>query len=140
MRFYVISPEVAGGLGPNTILATQGHPPVITRLHYLFDGWLGDELLGSFPCFVVTDRLGKELRRLPLTGFELKPVEISASELFRELYPDRTLPEFSWLDVNGAAGVDYFGIDRQCRLVVSQDALSVLMQIPLGQCDISTYQ
>jgi hypothetical protein len=34
--FVYIEPEVAGGLGENTLLDVRTHPPVVTRLHYEF--------------------------------------------------------------------------------------------------------
>src|SRR3954454_10828086 len=60
--YFALEPEVAGQLGDTTMLDTSVHPPVIQRLEYRFDGWLGDDLLESFPCFVVTERLANELK------------------------------------------------------------------------------
>ena len=43
--FYVLEPEVAGGFGENTILTrTPGKSMLVHKLHYQFDGWLGDPL------------------------------------------------------------------------------------------------
>ena len=58
--YYFIEPEVAGGWGGNTIADTSVHPPKISKLHYQFDGWLGDDLLESFPCFIVSESLKHE--------------------------------------------------------------------------------
>lgn len=40
MKHHIIEPEVAGGLGEGTIMSRNTHPPIVTRLHYKFDGGL----------------------------------------------------------------------------------------------------
>src|SRR6476660_8794270 len=65
----VLAPEVAGGWGERTVADTSTHPPRVTALHYQFDGWLGDELLESFPCYIVTRRLAHALTAAGLSGF-----------------------------------------------------------------------
>jgi hypothetical protein len=139
MRYFLLSPEVAGGLGPNTVMNRVVHPPEVSRLHYEMDGWLGDELLESFPCFVVTQRLGDAIQNAHLTGVGFGDVEVTTSEQFRELYPERELPQFVWLKVVGKAAKDDFGLDDQSRLVVSEKALQVLRAMTLENCEVSEY-
>ena len=140
MHYFVLSPEVAGGLGKNTVMSRTEHPPSVSRLHYELDGWLGDDLLESFPCFVVTSRLADGLGHSSLLGVELREVEITTSEQFRELYPDRHVPTFAWLHVVGKPGGDDFGADAQGRLVVSEKALHLLKTFALDNCDVSEYR
>jgi len=135
MRFYRLSPEVAGGWGRNTVADTAKHPPVVHHLHYQFDGWQGDDLLESFPCFIVTQRLAECLRGTSLNGFELRPVETTKSDLFCDLYGDRELPSFKWLHVTGSAGIDDLGLEEG-TLVVSQQALDFLAKFSLVKCDV----
>lgn len=53
-KYYVVEPEVAGGFGINTVFTrTEGKPMVVHKLHYEFDGWLGDSLLETTPCYIV---------------------------------------------------------------------------------------
>lgn len=139
MHYFVLSPEVAGGLGKNTLMSTVEHPPSVSRLHYELDGWLGDDLLESFPCFVVTSRLAHSLRHAGLSGVDLREVEITTSEQFRELYPDRRIPVFAWLHIVGKSGRDDFGADAEGRLVVSERALRLLENFTLDNCDVSEY-
>ena len=139
MHYFVLSPEVAGGLGKNTVMSRTEHPPSVSRLHYELDGWLGDDLVESFPCFVVTSRLADGLGRSSLSGVELREVEITTSEQFRELYPDRLIPTFAWLHVVGKPGSDDFGADAQGRLVVSEKAFHLLKTFALDNCDIFEY-
>lgn len=126
MRYYVIEPEVAGGLGENTIMDQSVHPPKITSLHYNFEGWLGDVLLESFPCFIATEDVVRELKSMGSTGVSFDRVEITKAKQFDDLYPDRQSPEFKWLKVSGKPGVDDFGLADDFRLVISQPVLNLL--------------
>jgi hypothetical protein len=69
MTYFILEPEVAGGWGPNTkFTRTPGKRVVIHHLNYEFDGRLGDELLESWPCFIVTQSLADRLKSSGLTG------------------------------------------------------------------------
>jgi hypothetical protein len=136
VSFSRVEPEVAGGLGPNTEMDRDQHPPRIHKLQYVFDGWLGDDLVESFPAFVITADAGRRLEDAGLTGFELADVEVDRSEQFEELYPDRELPEFRWLRLTGTARENDFGPDDDGVLVVSDRALDVLRQGSLDNADI----
>ncbi|MBA4017919.1 MAG: hypothetical protein C0483_12145 [Pirellula sp.] len=137
MVWSVLEPEVAGGWGERTVADTSIHPPRVTVLHYKFDGWLGDELLESFPCYIVTSQLGRALTAAGLNGFRLAVVEVTASEQFAEMYPDVHLPAFEWLQVVGVAGVDDFGVSADHQLVVSERARDVLQAGQLRHCEVS---
>jgi hypothetical protein len=126
MRYHSVEPEVAGGLGPRTVMDRRSHPPIVKRLHYVMDGWLGDELLESFPVFVVTESLRDNLNRSGLTGVLTEDVEVTLSDEFQELYPNRTVPSFVWLKITGCPGVHDFGIAEDHRLVVSHRALELM--------------
>lgn len=134
--FHILEPEVAGGWGSGTDADMTVHPPVVRRLVYEFEGWLGDDLLETFPCFVVTDRLAQAIRTSGLTGYELSPVEVVKSEFFEELQLGCKLPGFHRLFVLGVVGKDDFSIDNQ-RLRVSDAALAVLGRFDMEHCDIS---
>jgi uncharacterized repeat protein (TIGR02543 family) len=133
MKYYRIEPEVAGGWGKNTVFTrTPGRPTVVHKLHYQFDGWLGDELLTSTPCFIVTERLAREIERAQLTGVRFDDVEVTTSDEFRELYPNRQLPKFVWLKIEGKPGQDDFGITPGLRLVVSERVLELLKPVGIS--------
>lgn len=137
--YYMLSPEVAGGLGERTIMDSSAHPPRVQRLHYEMEGWLGDALLESFPCFIVTSRAKDALIGLSASGCVFDSVEVSKSPTFEELYPDRQLPPFSWLKIHGRPGADDLGLSEDHRLVVSSRVLDVLKSLDLANCDISEY-
>lgn len=129
MKYYRVEPEVAGGWGKNTVFTgTLGKPTKVHKLHYQFDGWPRDEIVASSPCFIVTEGLAHEIERARLTGVSFDQVEVTTSEQFNEQYPDRQLPKFVWLKVEGGAGSDDFGIASDLRLVVSERAFDLLRE------------
>ena len=138
--FFELRPEVAGQLGEDTTLDTTVHPPHVTFLHYEFDGWLGDDLLESFPCYVVTKRLEKALKSAGVGGCSFDLVEVTKSDLFEDLHPNFTLPDFSWLQVQGAAGVDDFGLSNDHILVVSESVLTILRSFVFNHCSVEPYR
>lgn len=140
-RYHIVEPEVAGGWGNNTeFTRTPGHPVIIHKLHYQFDGWLGDELIESTPCYIVTERLAAEIERAELTGVVLDEVETSKSEQFDELYPGRELPRFMWLKVDGAVGRDDFGVTADLRLIVSERALALLQNVGIPHALVEPFE
>ncbi|CDX39985.1 hypothetical protein MPLSOD_40275 [Mesorhizobium sp. SOD10] len=74
MDHFYLEPEVSGGLGDDTVMDTGVHPPpVVARLHYEFDGWLGDVIVTSFPAISSSRTLRQKFSRLafleqPSTG------------------------------------------------------------------------
>lgn len=126
MEYYFVEPEVAGGIGSHTVMDRGSHPSIVKRLHYVMDGWFGDELLEGFPVFVMTKRLYTVLSRAELTGAHADFAEVTLSEEFHDLFPNRTVPPFAWLKITGRPGVDDFGIAADHRLVVSSRALDLL--------------
>jgi hypothetical protein len=123
---YLVEPDVAGELGPGTEMDTSVHPPIVSRLEYLFQGWYGDELIESFPCYLATAALVGRLQAHGLTGYRAAEVLITVSPEMRELQPDAALPSFVWLQIVGTRGVDDFALAEDYRLVVSPAAMSVL--------------
>ena len=134
--FYYVEPEVSGGFGDNAIIDSSVHPPKVTKLHVEFDGWLGDDLLETFPCYIISEGLTKEIEAENLTGFILDEVEVSKSNQFEEMYPKRELPKFFWLNLQGVCEKDDFGFSYDYRLVVSERALKVLKNWKVEEADI----
>ena len=139
MKYYELEPEVAGGFGEGSIVDSSVHPPIVKRLHILFDGWLGDQLLETFPCFVVTRELASEIRKKTLSGYDLDDVEVEKSDQFKDLYGERSLPDFCWLKVCGEPGNSDFGINDKFTLIVSERALD-LIRTGLKNCDIKNWK
>jgi hypothetical protein len=138
-RFFSLEPEVAGGWGDRTVADTSVHPPVVSQLHYEFQGWLGDELVESFPCYLVTEALGVAISQAGLSGFSLASVETTCSSEFAELQPSTKLPPFQWLKIMGAAGQSDFGLSSDHMLVVSERTLRVITH-GISNCAISEWR
>ena len=138
-RSFVLHPEVAGGMGHLTVLDRASHPPLVTTLHYEFDDWLGDDLLETFPCFIVTRLLADALGVCGLTGFALDDVIVTTSDHFREIKPAFRLPEFRWLKPLGRPGVDDLGSATDASLVVSESALNVFRNFSIANCDVAAW-
>jgi hypothetical protein len=134
-QFYALEPEVAGRHGQRTVADRTVHPPIISRLHHIFDGCLGDEILERFPCFLVTERLRALLEESGLSGATFSDVDVEKSEQFEELYPGRALPRFFRLEPTGRALHDDFGLNADHRIVVSERALRVLDSTKPRQLD-----
>ncbi len=64
MRYFYIEPEVSGELGEGTLMDTTVHPPKVEKLNYEFSSWLGDDLIESFPCYIVSERLAERLKKV----------------------------------------------------------------------------
>jgi len=126
-KTYILEPEVPGGLGPRTQMDRSSHPPRVSVLHFIFDGWLGDQLVESFPCYLVTSSLAQALADAGVSGIELADAEIETSDQFRDIYPNRLLPHFRWLRVIGSATESDIFITPDNRLGASQKALDVLL-------------
>lgn len=142
MTHYLLKPEVAGGEGENTVMDVSVHPPRVERLEYEIEGWLGDELLESFPCFVISTNLADKIVASGHGSFELRDVEMSLSPEGEEalsIMGFTTLPEFKWFYVTGTAGRDDIGLTQKADLVVSDRSLEVLRHGRLEHCDIEEY-
>jgi hypothetical protein len=138
MDYFYVEPEVAGGLGPLTVMDTTTHPPIVSKLHYHFDGWLGNVLLETFPCFIVTDGACQALQAIDATGAKFDDVEVTVSEQFEELYPNKQLPKFVWLKADGKPKLDDFATTPDGRLIVSARALEVLQGLGISNALITS--
>ena len=136
--YYRLDPEVAGHFGPETIVDSSTHPPIVHSLHYVFDGWLGDELLTAFPCFIVTKHMQQLIESTNPSGCSFDAVTVSRSEQFEELHSERQLPQFSRLMIDGVAQRDDFGTSATGgSIVVSERVLRVMKRGRLDHCEIS---
>lgn len=152
MEMYLLAPEVAGEIGENTIIDNfklvreKSERPKVTYLHYVFTGWLGDELLECTPCFIVTEKLAKEIEKSSLTGWSFEEIEISLSDEFLDMSYGKEMTKFRRLVPNGSVKVvddtytqwseDDFCMTSRADLVVSKNALELLRQHNIEHCDI----
>jgi hypothetical protein len=140
MNYFYVEPEVAGGLGERTVLDRSVHPPIVNRLHYELEGWLGDAILESFPAFVVTEEAKASLLRIGATGGFFDNAEVTVTHQFEELYPGLKLPSFVWLKPEGKAGQDDIGAAADGRLVLSQRALDTLSSLGISNALVEPFE
>ena len=126
MPGYVhLKPEVAGGLGSETVMDTTVHPPRVSRLHYEVVDWLGDCIVQTFPCYLVLRSVGDKLAAAGFSGFHLTGARVTESDEFRDINPDGELPDLVWLVVDGVAGQDDIGLASNARLVVANSVFEL---------------
>lgn len=139
MKYFYIEPEVAGGIGEHSLLDHTPSGPRVTKLHYVFDGWLGDALVEGFPCFIVTLGGKEAIEAADLTGVEFDMVEVGKSQQFDDLHPGRELPQFAWMKIAGQIGLDDFVMASDRRLLVSDRALDVLNALGVRHAEIEAF-
>ena len=120
---YYIEPEVAGELGDGTVMNSSVHPPVVKKLELCLSGWLGDDLLECYPCFIVTERVANELKNTVQDNIFFEKIIVTQSDEFNEIYPGKPLPNFYWMKfINGK---EIFLSEDQ-RLAVSEHIMNTL--------------
>jgi hypothetical protein len=139
MKYFILDPEVAGSLGFKTAMDTTVHPPTVASLHFVVDAWLGDDIVQSFPCYLVTEELKTRLKSIKPSGLTFAFAEITASDNFEELNHGRKLPELSWMKVTGAPGSDDVGLTADARLVVSERVLAEMKRLKFDHCDVKQF-
>ena len=144
MDFYSLKPEVPGHFGKQAIFDDRfARPPQVIKLHYEFDGWLGDDLVTVILTYAGTARLAGKLQNLvpAVTGLSFDMMTVTKSDEYREwgdLQP-QLLPDFVWFKIDGQPGVDDFGL-ADSRLIVSERILRVLQSLNLNHCEIGEYK
>lgn len=139
MTYFVLDPDAAGGFGPATKGDLTARPPRIEKFNFEFDLWPCDPLLEAISTFIVTDRLKEALIEAHASGIAFGDVAVTKAGIFLDLYGDRPLPAFSWLQITGRAGLDDFGLSSSHYLVVSERIMNLLKAFGLNHCDISEY-
>lgn len=131
---YILHPETPGETGDKTIMDTTTHPSVVTSLHIVFQGWMGDDLMECFPCFMVTEKLKQRLQQLKATGFIIQPCQVEVSPEFLLMQPGVILPPIYWLQVGHHPDCDMF-INHRHNLVITQKLYQQLADVNLHYCD-----
>lgn len=140
MKYFIIEPEVPGNIGPRTIMERSSQPPSVESLHFVFEGWLGDQLVESFPCWLISKPLVQLFKDSQITGWTIEDADIEFSRQFYEVGNREALPEFKWLLVNGRPNIDDLCISTDYRLQVSEKALSVILTTNPQMMDVFPLQ
>jgi len=74
-RKEVLEPLVAGELGDRTQLDTTTYPPLVRHVDFVRDLPTEEDLIESFPVFLVSEELASVLTAANLSGFQLDDAE-----------------------------------------------------------------
>jgi hypothetical protein len=143
MPFLLVKPEPSSQIAerPKGRGAGFVEAPGEGPLAYRFDYWLGDDLVGSPPVFLVTARLKQALSALdPAPAFRFDAVRVEASPFYRESNPERALPDFWRWRFEGRAGKDDAGLWGGHDLVVSGRVFAALLSGRLEQAEILQFR
>jgi hypothetical protein len=138
MKKYSLNFDVPGEIGEKTVLDYSFAPPKVISLHFVIKGWLGDDLVESFPnVFLVSEKLKNNLLESNLSGFEINFCEIEIDEQTYIFQPNLILPNLFWLKINGSSENDDFLISSDFCLTVSENALNLLKKFNLSHAEIT---
>ncbi|WP_245435162.1 hypothetical protein [Mesorhizobium sp. WSM3879] len=79
----------------------------------------------------MTEEAKRALLKAGFSGARFADVEITISDNFRDVFSSVKLPPLVWLQVDGKAGRDDFGIASNLHLVMSERILDVLDELGL---------
>ncbi len=136
-KFFLVKPEVPGGLGENTVFDKSEVPWKIISVHLVFDGWDGANVVKVSPCFFVTEMLRNRIESENLSGvINFEEIQISTSETFKELMPNTKIPSFFLMRINGVPQKDDIGTTSNFKLILSEKALAIFREYELGDFEI----
>jgi len=129
MKKYLIEAEVPGNISDSIFIDRTVRPRIVEKLVYIFDGWLGDDLIESIGTYIVSERLMKGIRENNLTGCSFEKAEVIKSEQFIKIYGDKELPVFYWMKLGNSDNEDLS--IKNCSLMTSEKAFTVLQKFNL---------
>lgn len=138
---YALDPEVAGELGENTVLDPSSHPPVVSKLEYEIAGWLGDDLITSFPVYLVSPGLLRAIEEAHLSGYFVNPnSEVTVNEQVVDDFSGSDVLEFKWIEIEGKYGESDLFLTDDFLLGLSDTAWQVFSKFNLSHCDVEPIQ
>ena len=132
---YQLEPQVAGELGDDTVMDVSVHPPLVSRVAYELDQPDNDDLIQSFPVYLVERSMADQLVRAGLTGFDLAAAVVRPGEEYEAEYQGKAHKDYVWLRVHGTNQHDCW-IDHTLMLCVSDAMMAVLKSGQLEGCDV----
>ncbi|MCW1916974.1 hypothetical protein OJ996_25520 [Luteolibacter sp. GHJ8] len=127
-NYYEIIAEVPGHIGQRSVVDREARPPKVSSLHFVFEDWGGDELLTSYPIYLVKDSLAEAFLEQRFSGFELASVDVERGKQILAFKPSLELPKFLWLRVTGDhKGADFFMTSNR-YLGVSEGGLMAIKE------------
>ena len=107
----------------------------MSYVEYVLDYPNADDLIQSFPVYLVTEDMAARLLGAGLSGFEIDEVEVRPSPEYTAAYGRAPHAKYKWLRLDGAESADCW-LDETYLLCVSQRMMEVLEAGRLSGCDI----
>ena len=133
---YRLDPHVAGELGEKTELDPSVHPPIVTAVEYVLDAPDADDLIESFPVFLVSAALATRLDTAGLTGFVLRDASVRPSDEYLARYGDVPHGEYRRMQLHADNPTADAWLDGEQRLCVSDRMMAVIRSHRLARCDV----
>ena len=131
VSFFTIEPEASGSSLTDLLPG---------RATYVFDAWLGDDLVRAHPAVLATTPVKRALQGLRSpSGFEITRARTRTSRFFRKHSPGKRLPPFWVIHVRGHPGRDDMGLTPAGILVVSRRVLDTLLDFRIGRAVLTQY-
>lgn len=129
-QYQTVQPEVIVGLGEETEFLEKKAPfLIVTKLHIQLEDWLGDDLMECHPCYIVTEKLKKDLQKSKFKGFEFSEMTVTKDEYFNDNYQlAKPLPVFHWMKINGKQDIDDICIGSGKSLLIDEQMLKYLKE------------
>lgn len=140
MDYYLLDNiEVAGFPGEQTKFVDYRYSPVIIEyLHYLFLGWLGNELIKTrHNTYLVTENLKIAIEKSNIKGIIFKDVYVTKSINYFSSIDE--LPVFFWMVVYGDKDVFLKRIDDIYELIVSDNFFNILKEFNISGINAVKY-
>jgi hypothetical protein len=135
---YRLEPHVAGELGEASELDPSVHPPIVTAVEYLLDAPDPDDLIESFPIFLVSAALATRLDTAGLTGFVLRNASVRPSSEYLATYGEVPHSKYRWMRLHGDSPTADAWLDGEHRLCVSDRMMAVLRSHRLARCIVES--
>ena len=132
---FALSPLVAGQLGEGTSLDASVHPPRVSAVEYVLDAPTAEDLIESFPVFLVSEELAERLEAESFRGFDLAPAGVVPSTEYAAAYGAAAHKSYRWLRLQSDADADFWTEDNG-QLCVSDRAMHALRNFHLAQCEV----
>jgi hypothetical protein len=110
-QFFQLDPEVPGNEGPGTIVANMpqlqaglAFVPEIKHLEFQFDAWLGNDIVQTSPCYLVSDVLAEAMKQSELLGYRLQAITVSTTDVldrWQSEMVERPIPPFVRILMDG---------------------------------------
>ncbi|MDA0167586.1 hypothetical protein OJ998_00690 [Solirubrobacter taibaiensis] len=133
---YVLQPLVGGELGQDVEFDHATHPPVIDRVQYVLDYPTSEDLMESFPAFIVSEALAERFVAAGLRGFTLAEAEVLPGDNYLALYGDVPHKTYRWLQIAPRMPDADVWLGDDLQLCVSDRAMAVLETADLAGCDV----